>query len=470
VARLMRCKYCGTLQDEPQGVKLCAQCGGELAFLADDPWAGGQGSGGYVKAQLELDQIAAPAGQGVERYLALTIETPDAVPAGEQASGAGGREPMHFVAVLDTSGSMHGAKIDAAREAARHAVQRLQDGDLFSLVTFDTEVRCPLSARRMDANMRRVIASALGEVQSGGQTALCGGLEQGIAQAAAGAQATNLVLLLSDGQANVGLTDVEEEGRRALVAREQRITVSTIGVGSDYNEAMMAEIALDGGGRFYHIERASQIAAYLTGELGEMASLAARDVVVDLELPPGTGVQALSSAYLVRGSALSLGDIPVSTALEVIVRVLLPPQEAGVRLALGGKLRYESPAGHAFVVPLNQVTVRYDAQPLFTPVVGVVRPVMRRVLDQMHAASVLSTAKAATRGYAAAQQQSEVELSTMRQYAARLGKDGEAARVLDESEQALGAMAKPAPAPGASKAAMHAAMRVQRASKNFDNT
>ena len=44
MARLMRCKYCGTLQDEPQGAKLCAQCGGELVFLADDPWTGSRGN------------------------------------------------------------------------------------------------------------------------------------------------------------------------------------------------------------------------------------------------------------------------------------------------------------------------------------------------------------------------------------------------------------------------------------------
>ena len=472
MARLMRCKYCGTLQDEPQGAKICVQCGGELVFLADDPWAGegiGQKGKSYIRAQLELDQIAAPADRVVERHLVITVETPDAVPLDEQAEGAAGREPLHFVAVLDTSGSMRGAKIGAAKEAVRQALRRLQDGDVFSLVTFATDLRCPLESKRVDAGVRRVVTSSLQEIQAGGQTALCGGLERGVERALTDPEQTNLVLLLSDGQANVGETDVEVVGRRAIDARAKGVTVSTLGVGYDYNEAMMAEIALDGGGRFYHIADAGQIAAYLTGELGEMASLAAYNAVVTLNLPAGTGVQALSAAYPVQAHSLSLDDIPISTTLEVIVRVLLLPQPAGSRLPMDGVLSYSSPAGNALTMPLNRVIVRFAQDALFTPVVGVVGPVVKRVLSYMQAASVLATSKAATRGLGAARRQSEIDLASMRQYAALLGEDEAVAHALADSEQVLREMAAPSPAarPRA-KAATHAAMRRHRGSKDFE--
>jgi len=457
--RLMRCKYCGTLQDEPAGAKICAQCGGPLA------WEEAPSQPSYLRAQLELDQVSALPDQVVERHLILTVDTPDALPPGERVQSVSGREALHFTAVLDVSGSMGGAKIEAAKRAVQDAVTRLQEGDVFSLVAFSTSVRTLLQAERVDAALQGRVRSLIQELSAGGQTALCGGLEEGIASAVAARRATNLVLLLSDGQANVGETDVEAVGRRALAARAEGITVSTLGVGSDYNEALMAEIAIDGGGRFYHLANATQIAAYLTGELGEMTSLAARGVVATFDLPPGTGLQPLSAAYPVQGHAVTLGDIPLSTSLEVVLRILLPPQPGGSRTPITGTIGYQSPGGHTLSTALNQVTVRYSAAGE-APLPGVVRPVVRRVLEQMQAAGVLATAKAATRGVDDARREGETAIAQMRQYAALLGEE-EAQELLAQDAQMLSAMAAPAPGVQA-KEATFAAMRRQRGGKRFD--
>ena len=460
--RLMRCKYCGTLQDEPAGPKICAQCGGPLA------WEEAPGERSYLRAQLELDQVSAAPDQVVERHLILTVETPDALLPEERVQSASGREALHFTTVLDVSGSMRGPKIEAAKRAVQDAVTRLQEGDVFSLVAFSTSVRALLQAERADADLPGRVRGLLQEVGAGGQTALCGGLEMGIASAVEARQATNLVLLLSDGQANVGETDVEAVGRRALTARAEGITVSTLGVGHDYNEALMAEIAIDGGGRFYHLADATQIAAYLTGELGEMTSLAARDVVAALELPPGTGLQPLSAAYPVHGYAVTLGDIPLSTSLEVVLRVLLPPQPGGARLPITGTVRYQSPAGHTLSAPLNRVTVRYG-EAGEAPLPGIVRPVVQRVLEHMQAASVLVTSKAAARSAADARREGEAAVAQMRQYAALLGEE-EAQAWLERDAQVLRAMASPAASGIQFKEATYAAMRRQRGSKDFDQT
>jgi Ca-activated chloride channel family protein len=404
----------------------------------------------------------------VERHLILTLETPDALPPGERAQSVSGREALHFTAVLDVSGSMGGAKIDAAKRAVQDAVTRLQEGDVFSLVTFSTSVHALLQAERVDTALPGRVRGLLRELQAGGQTALCGGLETGIASAIEARRATNLVLLLSDGQANVGETDVEAVGRRALAARGEGITVSTLGVGHDYNEALMAEIAIDGGGRFYHLSDATQIAAYLTGELGEMTSLAARKVVVTFELPPSTGLQPLSAAYPVQGHAVTIGDVPLSTSLEVAMRVLLPPQPAGTRLPVTGRVDYQSPAGHALSTELNRVTVRYSVAGE-APLPGVVRPVVRRVLEQMQAASVLATSKAATRSAGEARRTGEAGVAQIRQYAALLGEE-EAEALVEQDAQLMRAMASPAPSDMRSKNALYAAMRRQRGSKDFDQT
>lgn len=470
--RLMRCLYCGLLQDEPRGVKTCVRCGGELVF--EQP----PSSHSYVQVQVELDQISAPAGQIVDRHLVLTIQTPSQVPNDEAAPTTSGRKPMGFTAVLDVSGSMRGEKIEAAREAVRQAMRRLHDGDIFSLVAFASEVQTVLKPTQVDDHLRRKVESVLHEVGAGGRTALCGGLEAGIEAALGMPQETNLVLLLSDGQANVGETDLEAVGERAFKARGSGITTSTLGVGSDYNEALMVEIAIQGGGRFYHVRHPHQIVPYVAGELGEVSALAARDAALHLDLPVGTGLQPFSSAYTVDASprmggteggnaqsVVSLGDIPVDTQLEVVLRLLLPPQPAGSRLPIEGALTYRSPAGNDLTTPLNVVTLRFVAPAAFDRREGAVLPVVERVLGQMKARSVLGTVRAAAvRGRAAADEQVRLSVAELRTYASLMG-DEVAEQLAAEHEQTFAAMAA---APAAAKGTVSRAFGRQRSTKEFD--
>jgi len=465
---LMRCSYCGLLQDEPSGVKTCARCGGELVFEQAPP------ARTYVQAQMELDQINAPADQIVDRHLVMTIQTPPQVPDDEAAPTTSGREPMGFTAVLDVSGSMRGEKIEAAREAVRQAVRRLHDDDVFSLVTFASKVQTALKPTQVDGGLRKEVEGILNQVSAGGKTALCGGLETGIKAVKARPQETNLVLLLSDGQANVGETDLEKVGERAFEARESGVTTSTLGVGSDYNEALMVEIATQGGGRFYHVLHAHQIIPYVAGELGEVSALAARDAALHLTLPGGTGLQPFSAAYtvsaspLVRGTeggVVSLGDIPVDTQLEVVLRLLLPAQSAGSRLSIEGTLTYRSPAGNDLTTPLNVVTLRFVAPETFDRREGAVLPVVERVLEQMRARSVLGTVRAAAvGGRVAADEQARLGVAELCAYASLLG-DEAAEELAAEHQRAFVAMAA---APAAAKGAVSRAFARHRSTKDFD--
>jgi Ca-activated chloride channel family protein len=414
---LMRCLFCGLLQDEPVGVKACARCGGELAFA--EPAS----SPSYVQAEMELDQISAPADQIVSRHLVVTIRTPSEVPQDEAAPTTSGREPLSFAAALDVSGSMRGPKIEAAKEGVCQALRRLHDGDVFSLVTFADEAKTVQEPVKVDARLRKKAEGVVKEVDAGGMTALCGGLETGIEVAQAQHQLTNLVLLLSDGQANVGETDLEAVGHRALKARQNGITTSTLGVGRDYNEALMVEIANQGGGRFYHVLEARQIAPFIAGELGEIGDLAARDTVLRLALPGGTGLEPFAAAHTVTSqSEVSLGDIPTDTELEVVVRLLLPPQPADSRLRIEGSLSYRSPAGNELTMPLNVVTLRYAEAEAFERREGAVLPVVERVLEQMQARGVLGAVRTdAVMGAAAGDKERRLGVEGIRAYASLLG-------------------------------------------------
>jgi Ca-activated chloride channel family protein len=176
MSKLMRCPICGHLQDEPPGVKICGQCGGQPEY--DNQPSAVQGT--YLQVQMELEQGVAPAGQNVERHLLVTLRTPKEVLPEEMPTTAQRHPPVNFTDVLDNSGSMQGEKIEQAREAMRQAVHYLRGGDVFSLVTFNNTIACPYKPFLVDDKTSRAVETCLGTIQAGGMTALDGGLERGI--------------------------------------------------------------------------------------------------------------------------------------------------------------------------------------------------------------------------------------------------------------------------------------------------
>lgn len=463
MSKKMRCPYCGLLQDEPGGVKTCARCGGGLEYESQSST-----QPGYLLVQMELDQVQAPANQNLERYLLLSIHAAENIPDAERLTTHSERPSFNFNAVLDVSGSMGGVKIQQAREAIRQAVQALQDGDIFSLSTFSNEVRAILEPVHLDDKARKVVESILAEVNAGGMTALCGGLELGIAQALKDAQDTNLVLLLSDGQANIGETDLEKVGARAGQARQNKITVSSLGVGPDYNEALMAEIATQGGGRFYHIVDPSQIPATLAGELGELATLAAKDVQIRLNVPHGVTLIPVSAIYPLtqngNEATITIGDVPCATDLEIPLRLAILAQPAGTKLSLEGEMTYRSPAGKLWQERVNRVTVRFVAQPGFNLRDGLVTPVAERVFKQMKASSVLGISRAMAAHPTEARAQADLSTQVLQEYAEKIG----AKFVQKETAEIRDQMAFISAAPAVAKQVVAEAFRSVRGSKDFE--
>jgi Ca-activated chloride channel family protein len=435
--QIMRCQYCGLLQDEPHGVKECRRCGGELAFEQPTP---PDPHGSYLQVQMELDQVSAPAGQTIDRHLLVSIRTPSQVPPEQAAATGSGRPPLNLSAVLDVSGSMRGDKLLYMKQAVRQALRFLRRGDGVALIVFSDSARLLQEHTPVDERVQAALENTLAKVTATGSTALDAGLALGIEQAIKQPFDSNLVLLLSDGQANIGETDLEKVGMRASQARTAGLVVSTLGVGHDYNEALMSEIAVQGGGRFYHVESPDQIVPYLTGELGEAADLAARDVQIRINLPPGAVLVPFSAAYkaeMVDGKALiSIGDIPRDLEVEIPLRLTLYSGNAGSRLSLDGELVYRSPAGSQLVSALNRVTVRFVAGLAFQLNEGVVTPVAERVAKQMRAAQVLRFARASARGIGEELSQAERERGRLKEYVQLLG-DEKARQMLGELEQDL---------------------------------
>jgi len=159
-------------------------------------------------------------------YLALRVQA--------RANTVAARLPLNLAIVLDRSGSMGGAKLERAQAAACRAVDQLQAGDRLAVVTFDDEVEVVVPSGPVGDP--EAVKALIQGIRTGGSTALAAGWDVGMREVGrfVSAGALNRVLLLSDGQANIGLTDPEEIARRVKQGDALGVSTSALGVGDDY--------------------------------------------------------------------------------------------------------------------------------------------------------------------------------------------------------------------------------------------
>ncbi len=114
------------------------------------------------------------------------------------------RMPVNVAIVIDKSGSMQGDKIEQARTAAIHAIDRLRDSDIVSVIAYDSSVTVVVPATK--ASDRETIKAKIRDIHAGGNTALFAGVSTGASEIRKfkDDRKVNRVILLSDGLANVG--------------------------------------------------------------------------------------------------------------------------------------------------------------------------------------------------------------------------------------------------------------------------
>lgn len=169
---------------------------------------------------------------------------------------------VDLVIVLDRSGSMKGRKINDARRAVLQLLTNLTDKDRLALVTYSDGAQIAADLLNITADNRKRLAAAVNSVRVGGGTNLGAGLQAGINILNGSNRSNNSakVILISDGLANKGITDINTLGNMAAVAVEREFAVSTVGVGADYNEHLMTAIADQGTGTYYYLENPAAFA------------------------------------------------------------------------------------------------------------------------------------------------------------------------------------------------------------------
>ncbi len=258
------------------------------------------------------------------------------------------RPRLNLALVIDRSGSMAEArKLDFVKTAAHHLVDMMGPDDLLSIVTYSQQVQVPWPSRPVGRD-REELHRIISGLYPGGSTFLSGGLEEGFRQAKSGKRKGTLsrVLLLSDGLANVGVSNRGALRERAGDMAEKGISVSTFGVGNDFDEELMTGIAGGGGGNYRYLGDPERIVAALESEFHTASRTAAFEVEIILRLKRecrfgsilGRDWRRDGDAYVIR-----LGDLSAGERRTVFAKVNVAGEGIGLREVGDVALRYRDP-------------------------------------------------------------------------------------------------------------------------------
>ena len=245
------------------------------------------------------------------------------------------RPRLNLSIVLDRSGSMGGSKMHQAREAAKYCVDQMLPSDRLSVVIFDENIDLLFPSEPV--TNKESMKDLISRIEARGSTALHEAWVRGGLTVSDDLLATgiNRVLLITDGQANVGLTNVDEIVSQAMGLFQRGVSTSTIGIGADFNEDLLMPMAQSSGGNAWHVVEAEDMQRIFQTELEGLISQFGH--TVSLGLIPADGVvisDSLNDFDLTETGRYRLPNLQAGSPLEILVQLKVPHQAAGTKMRL----------------------------------------------------------------------------------------------------------------------------------------
>jgi Ca-activated chloride channel family protein len=263
---------------------------------------------------------------------------------------ASDRKPVHLVYLVDTSGSMQSAdKLGLAKKSLRLLTESLEQGDTVALCTYAGDTREVLAPTGVDQKGK--IFAAIDDLTAGGGTAMASGIENAyrLASQTLVPGHVNRVVVLSDGDANIGATSHDQMLKMIEGYKEKGVTLSTVGFGNgNYKDTTMEQLADKGDGNYSYIDSEEQARRVFSQQVGGMLEVVAKDVKVQVEFDP----KVVASYRLVgyenrdiadkdfRNDKIDAGEVGAGHAVTAVYDVVLKNTAASPVVV---RLRHKGP-------------------------------------------------------------------------------------------------------------------------------
>jgi Ca-activated chloride channel family protein len=257
-----------------------------------------------------------------------------------------GALPLNLCLAIDRSSSMRGEKLRAVKMALHALIKTLQPGDVLSVVAFDN--RAEVIVRAEAKQIPDVMIAAVEQLSERGGTEIGWGLAKGLEELErfANQPMVSHLILLTDGQT---YGDEQRCLELATKAHDQGISITALGIGTEWNEELLDLIAEVSEGSADYLAGAGDIFTALTQRVGALRNTLATNVKLSMQLEGGVRIRRVTRVIpdlselmdaapadqrwmLVREANLDIGTIPTSgqdCALALLWEILLPPNARG---------------------------------------------------------------------------------------------------------------------------------------------
>src|SRR5262245_23246467 len=271
-----------------------------------------------------------------------------------QATTKGEAVPLNFCLVLDRSGSMQGAKLAALKDATKRVIDTLTPQDIVTIVLFDEQVQVLVPAAPVAD--KAALQAQIDRIEEAGGTAMSGGLLAGRDELRKNStpDRVSALLLLTDGQ-----TWGDEDQCRIIAKElgEATVRITALGLGAEWNEKLLDDLAEATGGTSDYIADPAQITGFFQRAVRAAQGTVAQDARLLLRLARDVTPRAVyrttpviaNLGYQPIGQnevAVRLGNLESSTPASVIFDLMLPPRAAGSFRIAQAELHY-TPLGGA---------------------------------------------------------------------------------------------------------------------------
>jgi Ca-activated chloride channel family protein len=266
------------------------------------------------------------------------------------------RQPVNLTFLVDVSGSMSSAdKLPLAQQALEVLVGNLRDDDSVALVTYAGRTGVVLEQTKIGGNRERIVA-AIGNLRSGGGTAMSSGMQLAYENAYKflDGKSTSRVIVISDGDANIGHTGHRDMLQQIRTYVSEGVTLSTVGVGNgNYRDNLMEQLANAGNGNYSYFDSIDAAEKVFGTDLVGTLQVIAKDVKIQVEMNPAVVAEYRLLGYENRDVAdkdfrndkVDAGEIGAGHSVTALYEVkLLPGAELASDIAVV-RVRYKQPRG-----------------------------------------------------------------------------------------------------------------------------